>query len=137
VVALFLLEPVLFLYAFAPGLGWAIAGLFLVGLVYIGVLSGLQTVVQLRAPDRYRGRILGIYSVALGVAYPIGSLIQGPLADGIGLPLTTTLMATLLLAILTTLLVRRRDMFDALGSLPQPASPGSPRAGVKDAGSRR
>ena len=52
--------------------------LFVVGLVYIGVLSGLSTLVQLRAPQAYRGRVLSFFLVALGVAYPVGSLVQGP-----------------------------------------------------------
>jgi MFS family permease len=63
--------------------------LFTVGLVYIGVLSGLSTLVQLRAPQAYRGRILSFFLVALGVAYPIGSLAQGPVIDWIGLGWTT------------------------------------------------
>jgi MFS family permease len=63
--------------------------LFAVGLVYIGVLSGLTTLVQLRAPQAYRGRILSFFLVALGVAYPIGSLAQGPVIDWIGLGWTT------------------------------------------------
>jgi MFS family permease len=63
--------------------------LFVVGLVYIGVLSGLTTLVQLRAPQAYRGRILSFFLVALGVAYPIGSLAQGPVIDWIGLGWTT------------------------------------------------
>jgi MFS family permease len=63
--------------------------LFAVGLVYIGVLSGLSTLVQLRAPQAYRGRILSFFLVALGVAYPIGSLAQGPVIDWIGLGWTT------------------------------------------------
>jgi MFS family permease len=63
--------------------------LFAVGLVYIGVLSGLSTLVQLRAPQAYRGRVLSFFLVALGVAYPIGSLAQGPVIDWIGLGWTT------------------------------------------------
>ncbi len=41
------------------------AAIFAVGLVYIGVLSGLSTVVQLRAPQAYRGRVLSFFLVAL------------------------------------------------------------------------
>ena len=75
---------------------FGIASLFVVGLIYIGVLSGLSTVVQLRAPTEYRGRVLGFYLVALGVSYPVGSLVQGPVADEIGLAWTTIGGAALL-----------------------------------------
>ena len=45
--------------------------------------------------------MLSFYLVALGVAYPIGSLIQGPVVDRIGIGWTTTgtaLLVTLVLA---------------------------------------
>jgi MFS family permease len=74
--------------------------LFLVGLVYIGVLSGLTTVVQLRAPQAYRGRVLSFFLVALGVAYPLGSLVQGPVIDWIGLGWTTAATSALLSVIM-------------------------------------
>lgn len=116
--ALFLLPPALLLYDFAPAIGWAVAALFLVGLVYIAVLSGLSTVVQLRAPAEFRGRILSIYLVALGVAYPIGSLVQGPIADHVGLPATTAAAAVVLLAGLACLRVARPGVFRQLSASP-------------------
>ncbi|HEX3426706.1 MAG TPA: MFS transporter [Acidimicrobiales bacterium] len=109
-------------YALTPSLVLAAVALTVVGAIYIGVLSGLQTVVQLRAPDEFRGRILGIYLVALGVVYPVGALLQGPLADRIGLPVTTTLFATGLLVVLALTGVFRPDTLRVLGEdLPQVA----------------
>ena len=81
----------------------AVGVLFAVGLVYIAVLSGLSTVVQLRAPFEFRGRVLSLYLVALGVGYPIGSLVEGPLADRFGLPWTTSGAAIVLAAVLAGL----------------------------------
>ncbi len=69
-------------------------------LVYISVLSGLSAVVQFHAPSAYRGRVLSFYLVALGVAYPVGSLIQGPIVDRIGIGWTTTGTALLLWLVL-------------------------------------
>ncbi|MFZ0173189.1 MAG: MFS transporter [Acidimicrobiales bacterium] len=112
--ALILLIPVLVAYDLAPALSWATAALFAVGLVYIWVLSGLQTVVQLRAPTRFRGRILSIYLVALGVAYPIGSLLQGPIADRLGLPATTTAAALVLAVALLAIRLSRPALFHDL-----------------------
>jgi len=88
--------------------------LFVVGLVYIGVLSGLTTLVQLRAPQAYRGRVLSIFLVALGVAYPIGSLIQGPVIDWIGLGWTTATTAVLLTLIMAVVTVRRPGFVRAI-----------------------
>lgn len=98
--SLVLLPPALALYGVAPTLWWAVLALFGVGFVYIGVLSGMSTVVQLRAPTAYRGRILSFYLVALGVSYPIGALMQGPLVDQFGLAWTICGAAVLLSLIL-------------------------------------
>ncbi len=84
-----LLPVVLIAYGAAQTRWQGVALLFAVGLVYIGVLSGLTTLVQLRAPQAYRGRVLSFFLVALGVAYPSGSLAQGPVIDWIGLGWTT------------------------------------------------
>lgn len=112
--ALCLLIPVLIAYDVSPALAWAAVTLFAVGFVYIGVLSGLQTVVQLRAPMEYRGRILSVYLVALGVAYPIGSLAQGPIADRFGLPRTTVAAAAVLAGALLLIRLVRPAVFREL-----------------------
>jgi MFS family permease len=88
--------------------------LFLVGLVYIGVLSGLSTLIQLRAPAEYRGRVLSFFLVALGVAYPIGSLAQGPIIDWIGLGWTTAGTALLLAVIMCAVALGRPAMVRAI-----------------------
>lgn len=79
------LAAALVLYGAAPTPTLATAALVLVGATYINVFAGLGTVVQLRAPDALRARVLSIYFLALGVLYPVGSTIQGPLADRVGL----------------------------------------------------
>jgi predicted MFS family arabinose efflux permease len=88
--------------------------LFVVGLVYLGVLSGLTTLVQLRAPAAYRGRVLSFFLVALGVAYPIGSLAQGPVIDWIGLGWTTAGTAALLALIMALVALRSRRFVRAI-----------------------
>jgi MFS family permease len=88
-----LLPVVLILYSASVSRWWGIAALFAVGLVYLGVLSGLSTTVQLFAPQAYRGRVLSFFLVALGVSYPIGTLVQGRVADSIGIGWTTAASA--------------------------------------------
>jgi MFS family permease len=87
--SLVLLPATLTAYAAAPSRWWGIAALFVVGLVYVAVLSGLSTTVQLYAPSAYRGRVISFFQVALGVSYPVGALLQGPLADNVGIGWTT------------------------------------------------
>jgi predicted MFS family arabinose efflux permease len=94
------------------------AAIFLVGLVYLGVLSGLSTVVQLWAPEAYRGRILAFFLVALGVAYPVGSLVQGPIIDRIGTAWTTAGAAGLLSLIMAVVAVSRPGFARAITRQP-------------------
>ncbi len=129
VASLCLLPLVLVVYATSSTLAFATVALFAVGLVYIGVLSGLSTLVQLSAPQEFRGRILSIYLVALGVAYPIGSLAQGPLADRIGLGWTTAASALSLALILAAVRLVRPSWL-----APLVADPGQARQTALAAG---
>ena len=86
-------------YGSAPEV-WTGAGCLLaVGAAYIGVLAGCNTAIQLHAPAELRGRMRGIYMMALGLLYPIGSLGQGALADLVGLRVVTVAGAALLLGV--------------------------------------
>jgi predicted MFS family arabinose efflux permease len=125
--------PVTLIAYSAAQTAWeGVALLFLVGLVYIGVLSGLTTLAQLRAPEAYRGRVLSFFMVALGVAYPIGSLAQGPVIDRIGLGWTTAGTAALLAVIMLIVAVRRPAFVRAIIAADQAdfpersTTPGSP-----------
>jgi MFS family permease len=83
--SLFVLPLVIAGYGAAPNFTVAGIAIVLLGASYIGVLSGLNTVVQIHAPAAARGRILGLYMLALGTIYPIGALLQGQIADHAGI----------------------------------------------------
>ncbi len=91
-----------------------------VGAGYIAVLSGLNTVVQIRAPAEVRGRILGIYMVGLGIVYPIGAVLQGWIGDHIGVRAVTVLGAVILFVVMAVIAAVRPVVFTALGD---PTSP--------------
>ena len=113
VVDLFFLPLTLVAYAAAPTLAVATAVLLVVGAAYIGVLSGLGTVVQLRAPAELRARILSLYMVALGVVYPLGAVVQGFLADRLGLRAVTAGAALAFLAVALAVRLARPRLADA------------------------
>src|SRR5262249_20003331 len=77
------------LYAFAPTLALSVLSLFFAGAFYRGALSTFTTVAQLRAPANIRGRVLAVNTVILGALYPLGAVVQGKIADSIGLRETT------------------------------------------------
>jgi MFS family permease len=105
------LPVTLILYALAPNLALGAVGIFFVGFVYLGCLSGFMTIAQLRAPAEYRGRVMSALMVLLGLLYPIGAIAQGAIADEIGLR-ATTVGAAVLLALAFVALRTLRPGFD-------------------------
>jgi MFS family permease len=120
--SLALLPAALLGYALSPDRWWGVISLFVVGLVYLGVLSGLSTAVQLYAPQAYRGRVIGFFQVALGVSYPIGALLQGPVADSIGIGWTTAASGFALALVLAAVALTRPGFVAALTGRP-PVTP--------------
>lgn len=118
VVNLLVLPFLLGAYAAAPTLAVATVVLVAVGAGYVGVLSGLGTVVQLRAPEALRARILSLYMVALGIVYPLGAVLQGSLGDLWGLRAVTAGGAVVYLVALVAAGVARPDLVAALDDLP-------------------
>jgi predicted MFS family arabinose efflux permease len=130
--AIFAVPALLCLYALAPTLALAVPAFVAVGAAYICVLSGLNTVVQLRAPVDARGRILSIYMMTLGLLYPLGAVIQGTVANGHGVRAVTVGGALLLLIVAALAAVLRPTVFTNLGD--PPAAPGPVAVGTSGAG---
>ncbi len=122
-VALFALPVLLVDYGLAPSLLWSAVAFLAVGAGYIAVLSGLNTVVQLRAPAEVRGRVLSIYMMGLGIVYPIGAVVQGWVADTVGVRAVTVAGAVVLLVCLVAMVAFRPGVLAALGD--QPVEPPS------------
>ena len=102
-------------YAVAPALAFSALAIVILGGFYICVLSGLNTTIQLRAPVELRGRVLGIYMMALGVLYPVGAVAQGWVADRVGLRVVTLGGAAVLAVVVAA---RQPRMRDALAETP-------------------
>jgi predicted MFS family arabinose efflux permease len=104
------LPPALALYALAPTLATSALALLVVGALYLGALSTFTTIAQLRAPASIRGRVVAVYMVILGSLYPIGSIVQGKVADHIGLRATTFGAAAIMAVVLVAARVVRPGM---------------------------
>jgi MFS family permease len=113
--ALLVLPVLLVAYGVAPGLWWAALAFLGVGAAYITVLSGLNTVVQLRAPGEARGRVLSIYMMGLGIVYPVGAVLQGWFADHVGVRTVTVLGAVALLGFVLAVQTVRPHLFAVMG----------------------
>jgi MFS family permease len=115
--ALFLLPLLLINYGLSPTLWWSLVTFVLVGAGYIAVLAGLTPVVQLRAPVASRGRVLGFYMMALGIIYPVGAVLQGLVADHVGVRAVTVGGAAALLVVLGLLATFRPHLMGALADI--------------------
>ncbi len=120
-------------YAVSPNLATAAVAIFFVGLIYLGALSSFMSIAQIRAPAAIRGRVVSILAVVLGVLYPLGALIQGRLADLVGLRTVTAAAAALMLLALVVMRARNPRFADALEEPPAPVHPGE-LAGASGAG---
>jgi MFS family permease len=98
----------------APNLLTAAACIFVVGGLYIGALSSFTSSAQMRAPAEIRGRVMSVLNVLLGLLYPIGAVVQGRLADGIGQRVVTAGAAIIMLAVLAVLAVVQPGLFRRL-----------------------
>ena len=78
------------LIAFAS-LPFFIAGVLLMvmfGSVFLIVVSGTNSYIQVEVDEEVRGRVISVWLLAFGVAYPAGALLAGALADVGGAPAT-------------------------------------------------
>ena len=112
--ALLAFPVALVLYGWASSLLPATLAILAVGAAYIGVLSGLNTVVQLRAPAAARGRVLGLYMMALGTIYPVGAIAEGALARAVGIRSVTVFSGVLLLVLMLAVMRLRPGAIEAL-----------------------
>jgi MFS family permease len=101
-------------YAAAPNLAFGVVTIFAVGFLYLGALSSFTTIAQLRAPTELRGRVLSFLMMLLGTLYPLGSVVQGAIADRIGLRATTAGAAVLMALVLLVVRLTRPTLAHAL-----------------------
>jgi len=87
------------------------------GASYLPISVSLNTSVQARVTERYRGRVISLYLMGLLAGVPFGALIEGRLGDVIGLRTTTSLAAAALLAYTVVAAIR----FDRLEPLDEQA----------------
>jgi hypothetical protein len=112
--ALAFLAPALTLYGYAPTIALSAFAIFFVGGAYLTAIASFMTIAQLRAPGHLRGRVLSVNNVLLGSLYPLGAVLQGALADAIGLRATTALSALVIAVVMVIVRVVRPHVTAAI-----------------------
>jgi MFS family permease len=87
-------------YAAAPVTALSALALVAVGGAYLGCLMSFTTIAQQRAPGALRGRVVSLNMVILGTLYPFGAVLQGRIADAVGLRWVTSTAALSLGAVM-------------------------------------
>ncbi len=128
VVAIAICSGALVLYGAAPRLWVAAIALAGCGFGYACAFTTFGGVAQMAASLEMRGRVLAVNTFVLGVLYPLGTLVEGALADRFGLKWVTSGSGVLLLiGLLWRLSVIRRDWPKVAGTRrPQFAAPRVP-----------
>ena len=94
--------------ALSPAFPLAVAALVVAGGGYLALASTLNTTIQVQVDEERRGKVLALYVMGLTSSYPLGSLVQGALADVVGVRTVTTASGLVLLAVLVRLRATRR-----------------------------
>jgi MFS family permease len=82
----------------------------LAGFGMIRYAATTNTLLQLVVEDRYRGRVMGLYTVMFLGTAPVGSLALGGVAERFGAPLAALLSGSVTLAAAAWLALRLRDV---------------------------
>jgi MFS family permease len=91
----------LVLLALVTTVAFAGAVLFAAGICFTMWVSNTSAILQLRAPDRLRGRVMSLFMFAFAGLAPIGGLFAGLLMDLGGTPLALSIGGALSLAVVS------------------------------------
>ena len=93
-------------FGLAPAYSLALVGMFGIGLAQVLAMVSCQTAVQVNVDETFRGRVLSIYVMCFFAGTPIGALVGGIVAQGVGLRATVVGAAVLMGACLGLVLLR-------------------------------
>jgi MFS family permease len=101
------------LVAFANTRSWVLVLIFLVitGAARSATMITNQTLVQVSCADVYRGRIMAMYMMVMGLM-PLGTISAGAVADAWGVPIALTVQGALMAAIFGAFWVTRSRVRD-------------------------
>ena len=117
-------------FALAPVFPLAVLALVVAGGAYLTVSSTLNTTIQIQVDEARRGKVLALYVMGLTGSYPLGSLVQGWVADWVGVRAVTAASGAVL--VLVWLRLRARGRFRAMDEDPQAHGDADPDAAVAE-----
>ncbi len=97
-------------FGLAPNWPLGLVALLLVGAGFLAVIATTNTAVQLIVADHMRGRVMSARVMGFTVAFPLGSLAQGALADTWGPQATVIVSGACLFGFAVLLATRPADL---------------------------
>jgi MFS family permease len=97
-------------FALSRNIFVSVAAVFFAGAFLLGVVTSVSSLVQLRATEEVRGRVMSIFMMAFRGGMPLGNLLTGWVAEQASVSVALGINAVALLLIGLTLLVYRRGM---------------------------
>lgn len=85
-------------FGMAPNWPLGLLALLVIGGAFLIVISTTNTAVQMIVADHMRGRVMSVRVMGFTLAFPLGSLLQGALADAWGPQVTVVVFGSILLA---------------------------------------
>ncbi len=86
-------------FGMAPNWPLGLLALLVLGGAFLLVISTTNTAVQMIVADHMRGRVMSVRVMGFTLAFPLGSLLQGALADVWGPQVTVVVFGSILLAV--------------------------------------
>src|SRR2546427_242000 len=117
------LRNLLILLGFTAGMG------FLAGFGLILYVATTNTLIQITTEDRYRGRMMSLYTLMFVGTAPIGALVSGSIAQRFGAPVATSVSAFVLLGGALWMMRRLRVLALREPAPPTPASAATEKVG--------
>lgn len=115
--ALAIYAAALVAFAVAPQYALGVGALVVAGGAYLAIASTLNTTIQIQVDEERRGKVLALYVMGLTSSYPLGSLVQGAIADQIGVRAVTAAAGVMLFLVWIRFRATRR--FAAMDDDPQ------------------
>ncbi len=122
--ALFVASATLVVFAASPSYWLSLALMPLLGMSVFLTNAATNTMIQLRVPENYRGRIMGLYSSMVVGMLPVASLMSGALASQIGPRWTVALGGVLALSVAVYARRKQETMRNWLDAAPAGANAG-------------
>ncbi|MEZ5378687.1 MAG: MFS transporter [Acidimicrobiales bacterium] len=102
-------------FGLAPNWPLGLISLLFVGAGFLAVIATTNTAVQMIVTDSMRGRVMSARVMGFTLSFPLGSLVQGILADTIG-PQATVVMSGGVLLIFALFLASRPRLLETLNA---------------------